>query len=239
MKRYICLGLALMLILGVFAFGTSAKAVFSPYEDANGVRKYCACGNCFVADQAGTVQYVNGEDGCLRHTDVEGNVTDGCDGTLLQWKPWTSGSSLPVDTSGNFYLTEDVQLTGPCNIGENVSIALDLNGHTVSGAQNSTVYSAYAPGAGLLLTDTAGGGAICAQGAATGLWVRHGSLVMYGGTVDASNATDTAIKVSTTEENNIGLWNVQVQDDQGSVVLTTPEGTYLSRTKSSSNVGAT
>ena len=52
MKRYICLGLALMLILGVFAFGTSAKAVFSPYEDANGVRKYCACGNCFVADQA-------------------------------------------------------------------------------------------------------------------------------------------------------------------------------------------
>ena len=239
MKRYICLGLALMLILGVFAFGTSAKAVFSPYEDANGVRKYCACGNCFVADQAGTVQYVNGEDGCLRHTDVEGNVTDGCDGTLLQWKPWTSGSSLPVDTSGNFYLTEDVQLTGPCNIGENVSIALDLNGYTVSGAQNSTVYSAYAPGAGLLLTDTAGGGAICSQGAATGLWVRHGSLVMYGGTVDASNATDTAIKVSTTEENNIGLWNVQVQDDQGSVVLTTPEGTYLSRTKSSSNVGIT
>ena len=244
MKRYISVGLCLVCIVGLLTFSVwGTDTVFAPYEDANGIRQYCACGNCFVADAAGTVRYVNGKDGCDNHKDAQGNITDGCDGTILSWQSWTSQNSLPTDNTGNYYLTESVQLTGVNSIAADTAIALDLNGYTIHGAENCRVYEVGDVGASLILTDTAGGGTIIAHGKdenAMGIWVRYGSFTMYGGTVDASQAQaeqGVAVGVSTTYDNDLGLWHMEVLDDAGTVTLTTPEGKYLSRTKSSSNVG--
>ena len=71
------------------------KVTFAPYTAADGARRYCACGNKFVADEAGTIAYVNGENGCKNHKDENGAIVAGCDGTLLEWKPWTSKTTLP------------------------------------------------------------------------------------------------------------------------------------------------
>ena len=244
MKRWISIGLCLACLMGLLSFSAwGADAVFAPYEDAQGLRQYCACGNCFVADAAGTIDYVNGKDGCERHVDAQGNITDGCDGTILAWQPWTFGDCLPADTAGNYYLTKSVQLTGAQTIAANTAISLDLNGYTVTGAKNCRVYEVGHGGANLVLTDTAGGGKLIAQGTnAQGVWVGYGSFTMYGGTVDASNASadnGAAVGVSTTYDNDLGLWHMELQDDQGNVILTTPDGKYLSRTKGSSNVGIT
>ena len=243
MKRWISVGLCLACLVSLLSFrawGTDTG--FAPYEDANGIRQYCACGNCFVADAIGTVRYVNGKDGCDNHKDAQGNITDGCDGTILSWQSWTSQNSLPTDSTGNYYLTKSVQLTGVNSIAADMAIALDLNGYTIHGAENCRVYEVGDVGASLILTDTAGGGAIIARGAdadTMGIWVRYGSFTMYGGTVDASQAQadkGAAVGVSTTYDNDLGLWHMEVLDDAGTVTLTTPEGKYLSRSKSSSNV---
>ena len=244
MKRMISIGLCLACLLSLLSFSTwGTDTAFAPYTDANGLRRYCACGNCYVADAAGAVGYVNGENGCDNHKDAQGNLIDGCDGTLLTWQPWTSGDCLPTDAAGHYYLTKSVQLTGAQTIAANTAISLDLNGYTVTGAKNCRVYEVGHGGASLVLTDTAGGGKLIAQGEdAQGVWVGYGSFTMYGGTVDASNASaenGAAIGVNTTYDNDLGLWHMDVQDDQGNVILTAPDGKYLSRTKSSSNVGIT
>lgn len=244
MKRMISIGLCLACLLSLLSFSAwGTDTAFAPYTDANGLRQYCACGNCYVADVAGAVGYVNGENGCDNHKDAQGNLIDGCDGTLLTWQPWTSGDSLPADTAGNYYLTKAVQLTGKQTIAANTAISLDLNGYTVTGAKKCRVYEVGHGGASLVLTDTTGGGKLIAQGEdAQGVWVGYGSFTMYGGTVDASSASaenGAAVAVKTTYDNDLGLWHMDVQDDQGNVILTAPDGKYLSRTKSSSNVGIT
>jgi len=204
-KTIIALAVVLTLILGVFAFSVfgeesdGSTVVFAPYTDADGLRQYCACGNKFVADENGTIRYVNGENGCKNHKDENGSVVAGCDGTLLTWTPWTATNVLPKASteSGNYYLTAPVILEAQNSIAANVKIALDLNGFEVKNKENTRMYSMHNEGVEMILTDTSANqtGKLTARGTHSDhsltLWVRYGTLNMYGGTVDASLMSTT------------------------------------------------
>ncbi len=64
----------------------------------------------------------------------------GCDHASLVWSAWESASALPSG-SGNYYLTEDVQLTDVQSIGAGEQVNLCLNGHTVKAADNCRIYT--------------------------------------------------------------------------------------------------
>ena len=70
-RRIWTLVAAILLLVCMLAAGVTATeettVTFAPYTDADGVRQYCACGNKFVADENGTIAYVNGENGCKNH----------------------------------------------------------------------------------------------------------------------------------------------------------------------------
>ena len=213
-KALLAVLLVMTLVVGLFAFQAFAdepdEIVFAPYTDAEGARQYCACGNKFVADEAGTIAYVNGEDGCKNHKDENGAIVAGCDGTLHTFLPWTSKTALPryqsdgvLDEATGKYVCA-YYLTGPVNlpekqnsISENVKIYLDLNGYEAKGNENTRVYSMHNPGVELDLTDTSAAqtGKISSWGKQTDhsltLWVKNGTLNMYGGIVDASQMTTT------------------------------------------------
>lgn len=77
------------------------------------------------------------------HVDSNGTLVSGhygeCDGTVLEWWPWPSDTSIPT-AKGNWYLTKDVVLTGQKGIAKDAKIALDLNGHTITGKEGKRMY---------------------------------------------------------------------------------------------------
>ena len=111
----------------------------------------------------------------------------------VKWASWYHESSLPV-TSGHYYLATDVMLAGQVNIPESETICLDLNGHTVTGAENARIYSMHYDDITLSVFDYSadktgglvGWGDRCAQGVC--VWVRFGTFNLYGGTLDGSGA---------------------------------------------------
>ena len=84
------------------------------------------------------------------------------------FKPWDKTDSLP--TSGAYYLTQDVTISGNVTLNENVNLC--LNGQTING--KITVGS----GATLTLTDCSGNGKV--QGEVT---VNGGTFELYNGTI--------------------------------------------------------
>ena len=118
----------------------------------------------------------------------------GCNGDLLFWQAWDSTSALPVD-SGNYYLTQDVTISGQTNI-ENAGaqIALDLHGYTVQNKEgkNTRLWRTVADDIHLTITDTVGGGTMKNNGTYTqgGLvWLsgKDGSLTIINGIFDTSD----------------------------------------------------
>ena len=202
--------LASMLAVGVFAEEEETTMVpFPCYTDADGVRQYCACGNKYVADENGTIAYVNGENGCLRQT-VNGTVI-GCDGTILTWKPMASGNvalgnwgtpgTTGVGGSGNnFYLTGDVKNT-TTNIGNatNGSYHFDLNGYTIYRENARALIPKQ--GGKLFFTDTSANktgkiesrytASTSNQGAVVWFQNINASVTLFGGTIDGSSITTT------------------------------------------------
>ena len=131
--------------------------------------------------------YALGKLGCLcgKETHMEG-----CDGEQLLWSPWTSDSKLP-NTTGNYYLTKPVTVTAQTSVNADQKVTLDLNGYEVIGDGASRIYSSYAEGASLTITDTKQNGAIKFANAESDLGgivlVRSGaSFTLMGGTLDAS-----------------------------------------------------
>ena len=173
-KTILALAVVLTLILGVFAFSVfgeesdGSTVVFAPYTDADGLRQYCACGNKFVADENGTIRYVNGENGCKNHKDENGVVVDGCDGTLITWKPCNFNLLNDADGTGNtfayqkaedgtvtgmaYYLTKNIK-AGTQQFGFDAgNYYLDLNGYSFT-RNNARVIGPKA-GVNLYITDT-------------------------------------------------------------------------------------
>lgn len=114
------------------------------------------------------------------------------------WKAWTRTDALPVG-SGYYYLMSDVQLQTQENIYAGAEIYLDLNGKTVTGAQNSRIYSTNEGNVSLHITDTSEGasGTLKANGIYTGqgmiVWLSGtgSQLHFYAGTMDADGCTAT------------------------------------------------
>ena len=145
-----------------------------------------------------------GEMNCIcggSHVDSNGTLVSGhygkCDGTILEWWPWPSDDSLPT-AKGNWYLTKDVILTGQKGIAKEAKIAVDLNGHTITGKEGKRVYylgKDYQ--IQLTITDLSknGSGKIVStgkelSGAGSAMLVMGGNKVtMYDGTWDASKVS--------------------------------------------------
>lgn len=204
-KRILTLLTVALLLVGLLAVCALAEeetttVTFAPYTDADDVRKYCACGNKFVADEAGTIAYVNGENGCKNVKDENGNVTAGCDGTLITWSP-ISGSSK--DLSGNagkgFYLTGSTSLANANTCGAAGNYYIDLNGNLLY-RNNSRVMTMVA-GSNLYITDTSAnknGNLRCRNtdskshtGQGMVIWMNgeNISVTLFAGNIDAEEPT--------------------------------------------------
>ena len=126
--------------------------------------------------------------------ETENHIGD-CDGTILDWIPWGTATSMP-NLEANWYLVCDVNMKDQVKIVENATFRLDLNGHKVTGAENMRVYALRNGGINMAITDHSeeNSGIIMARGEDMGrgtvVWVSdNGSLKMYGGTLDGSAAS--------------------------------------------------
>lgn len=79
----------------------------------------------------------------------------GCDHAAVKWAPWESNDSLP--TSGNYYLTSDVTVSGQTPL-DGTSLNLCLNGFTVKTTKGRIYYTK--GDARLTITDCTGKGVI-------------------------------------------------------------------------------
>lgn len=196
----VALLLVSLLAVGAFATEETEKVTFAPYTDANGVRQYCACGNKFVADEVGTIAYVNGEDGCKNHKNENGEVVDGCDGTLISWSPI---SGISKDLSGNtgkgFYLTGSTSIANDATCGAAGDYYIDLNNNLLY--RNNTRVMSMVAGSHLYITDTSAdknGNLRCrntndtfhtAQGLVIWMNGDNISLTLFAGNIDAEKPT--------------------------------------------------
>ena len=117
-----------------------------------------------------------------------------CDGKSHLWKAWTEKASLPTGDE-YFYLTQNVELNNQCTIRENKKVTLDLCGYTVYGKKNLRIFATWGNGAYLGLVDSskAQTGKLVARGnnmdQGCCMWIRFGTVDLFGGTLDASGAT--------------------------------------------------
>ena len=127
-----------------------------------------------------------------------------CSGESVFWMPWT-GEGLPKVT-GYWYLPGAVTVESAVNIPADQKVVLDLNGQTVT-VENTRAYSVDAAGADLVITDrsTQANGTIKVTGtnsvSALCVYVRNGNFTLYGGNLDASEATSTH-----TSQGGIAIW---------------------------------
>ncbi len=145
-----------------------------------------------------TTQYINqklfiGKQACV--CGETGTHIGDCDGTLLDWIPWGTATSMP-NLEANWYLVCDVDMKAQVKIEENAVFRLDLNGHKVIGAEDERVYALRNGGITMMVTDHSAQntGTIITRGKDMGrgaaIWVSdNGSLKMYGGIIDGSKAT--------------------------------------------------
>lgn len=106
----------------------------------------------------------------------------------LDWASWSNEASLP--TSGSYYLTQDVVLTG-AQAELSGDLDLCLNGHTVTAAQGARMFFVK-PGTTLSITDCGTTGCLTGGNVAWGsiLSVDYQGVVnLYGGTVTGSGST--------------------------------------------------
>lgn len=112
----------------------------------------------------------------------------------VKWWSWDNATTLP-SINGHFYLTNDVQLTKQSLVRENIEIILDLQGHVVNGKLNNRVFATWGEGAylGIMDTSTEQTGRLVARGnrmdQGACLWIRYGTVELFGGTLDATEAS--------------------------------------------------
>ena len=111
----------------------------------------------------------------------------------VTWYEWTKTDAMPL-TTGHYQLMNDIQLTGQPAQQEDAKVCIDLNGKRVDGKSGSRCYAMFNTGAELAIMDTSEGqtGVMAAHGKGDQgmvVWVRYGQFHLYGGTLDASDAT--------------------------------------------------
>ena len=125
------------------------------------------------------------------HCVCGGNVTTGshvCSGDT-KWTAWRTADAMPAE-SGSYYLTGDVNLSGPWVIPAGVTIALCLNGHTLKYAGNAVVHI---QGGTLNICDCADNGRITGgngnSSGAGGIFVEEGTVSLYSGSISGNKTT--------------------------------------------------
>ena len=123
----------------------------------------------------GTVHPVCGK--VCNHTTKHPDVT---------WKPWSEKGTLPYE--GYYYLTVDVTLAETRTFDSSTTVALDLNGKTVSTkTSNKTIESCGT----VTLTDCYGGGKIThGTQKDLGVHVYGGTFDMYGGSITDNSSSN-------------------------------------------------
>lgn len=116
------------------------------------------------------------------HMDKDGNPEH----PDVTWKPWSDATSLPYD--GYYYLTVDVTLTETWSLSSSTTVALDLNGKTVSiNTGNKTIESR----GKVTLTDCKGGGKITNKSnSGVGVYVGSGTFDMYSGSISDNTSQE-------------------------------------------------
>lgn len=110
------------------------------------------------------------------HMDSEGNPKH----SDVRWKPWSKTDKLPSE--GYYYLTANVTLASTQTFVTNTTVALDLNGKTVStNASSHTILSL----GNVTLTDCKGTGTLThsAGSGGRGVRVEGGTFDMYSGSI--------------------------------------------------------
>ncbi len=143
--------------------------------------------------------YINGKVGCICGLNSKGEHFGDCDGTMKIWGEWTDTENLPIN-SGYYYLANDIDLIQTALIRGEKQIFVDFNGKTANnGTKNWRIYSLFdtEKSISLTLTDSSakknGGLKVHSRLGDQGLavWCRSAghSLTLYGGILDASDAT--------------------------------------------------
>ena len=116
----------------------------------------------------------------------------------VEWNEWHNAASLPSISNGHYKLMVDVTLSGEYAVSGGNQLVLDLNGHTVTGAQNKRVIriSGSSTKFALMDTSTEASGKIIGKGtiveAGMCVLVSTGTFELYSGTVDGSQTNNTA-----------------------------------------------
>ena len=122
--------------------------------------------------------------------------TPGCDGIEYLWQKWAKTNTTLPTTTGYWYLTGDMTVTGESSVGADQKVVLDLNGKTVSRA-GGRIYNVFNTGSSLVVTDStaAGNGTAKVTGTSAnsglGIYVRSGDATWIRGVLDTTAATTT------------------------------------------------
>ena len=111
-------------------------------------------------------------------------------GQNVEWKPWTKATNLPT-AEGHYYLCGDVKLSGGVTTGKNQNVVLCLNGYRVDGPKTNRIYTTGENGK-LTIIGTEKGSTLAGHYhgesyAGCVIFSYKADLVMYGGTLDASD----------------------------------------------------
>ena len=150
--------------------------------------------------------------GCICGLNPLGQHFGACDGTLYEWKGWTSTTSLPT-TSGYYYLMDDVKLTEVAVLAKDAHVYLDMKGFDIQGPTTAKPrylswriydFNSDKTAKSLTLTDSSKekssrltvhrlsdqiGGVVWVRGSG------NSALNIYGGYYDATNATSAPSRI--------------------------------------------
>ena len=165
--------------------------------------------------------YVNKNIDIPKHNDGNTHTCEHCTSDVT-WEPWIETDTLPKQ-SGHYYLCYDVTCTQQ-TVPANQDVVICLNGKTISGASNANrVLAVNGENASLTITDCTGLGkvennksAAYAESATTQgglIWVRLGTLNIFGGTYSAPKFTvpnNGGVICSDINANNITIKNATI-----------------------------
>ena len=169
---------------GAGYYGAGDKVILtvdSKYEEApDNSTSYYLIDRMFYNDGTADHEITKDADGKYSFTMPESNVT--VTAHVIQFDPWDSSTSLP--TGGNYYLTEGVSVD-EWHLDNYANLNLHLNSQKVE-----VGYSINIDHATLNLFDNeAGGSTGSGEIEANTIWLEYGTLNVYGGIIDSSNAS--------------------------------------------------
>ena len=150
------------------------------------------------------------------HSHCADGKTD-CGHAQEGWTKWTATDSLPA-SAGNYYLAEDVALTGRWNVNYNVKLC--LNGHTITQTQAGQRIMNVTGSGNVVLTDCNGnpgkltGGTATADGGAIRVEGENAALKAYNITITDNTTTGHGGAIFIYSSAKVELTNVTLSNNE-------------------------